>query len=203
MARAEVERDDACYDASMACMDADAARSARAKVESELARVQNVVAVVEEVRQKAEDEASRLVVERVSLLLELGTSKDEVSALQAQALKEKQALEEAYEEGFDVIFNYGYGCCASAHNICGSQPMVPDGMLDTSKPLSLEFFINPRCLSGTIPIEAATVDVCSGEAMIVPEREVFAAVLERDISEEGEHLFATEVRLGNEPDSSN
>ena len=94
-------------------------------------------------RRKAEDKASRLAVERASLLLELGTSKDEVSALQAQALKEKNALYEAYEEGFDVIFNYGYGCCAFAHNICGSQPVVPDEMPDTSKPLSLEFFINP------------------------------------------------------------
>ena len=44
------------------------------------------------------DKASRLAVERVSLLLELRTSKDEVSALRAEALKEKKALEEAYEE---------------------------------------------------------------------------------------------------------
>ena len=57
-------------------------------------------------------------------------------AIWAEALKEKEALREAYEEGFDVIFNYGYGCCAFAHNICGSQPEVPDGMSDTSKPLS-------------------------------------------------------------------
>ena len=82
----------------------------------------------------------------MSLLLELGTSKDEVSALQAQAFKEKKALEEAYKEGFDVIFNHGYGYCAFAHNICGSQPVVPDGMPDTSKPLPPEFFINPRVL---------------------------------------------------------
>ena len=46
------------------------------------------------------------------MLLELRTSKDETSALQAHALKEKKALEEAYEEGFDMIFNYGFGCCA-------------------------------------------------------------------------------------------
>ena len=65
----------------MAHMDADAAESARAKVESELARVQNALAVSEEARRKAEDEASHLGVERVSLLLELGTSKDEVFAL--------------------------------------------------------------------------------------------------------------------------
>ena len=59
-----------------------------------------------------------------------------MSAIHAEALKEKRALDEAYEEGFDVIFNYGYGCYAFAHNICGSQPEVPDGMSDTSKPLS-------------------------------------------------------------------
>ena len=74
----------------MARMDVDAAGSARAKVESGLARVQNALAVIEEARRKAEDEASRLAVERVSLLLELGTSKDEVSAIQAQTLKKKR-----------------------------------------------------------------------------------------------------------------
>ena len=142
-ARAKVERDSARHEASMAHMDVDAGRSARSKVESELARVQNSLAVLEEARWKAEDKASHLAVERVSLLLELKTSKDEVSALQAQALKEKKALEEAYEEGFDVIFNYGYGCCAFAHNIYGSQLVVPNRMLDTSKPSSIEFFINP------------------------------------------------------------
>ena len=38
--------------------------------------------------------------------------------------------------------------------------------------------------------------------MIVLEREVPAVVLETNISKEGEHLSATEVGLGNEPDSS-
>ena len=102
--------------------------------------------------------------------LELETSKDEVSALQAQALKEKKDLDEAYEEGFDVIFNYGYGCCAFAHNIYGSQPVVPDRMPNTSNPLSLKFFITPRCPPGAIPTKAATNDVRPGEAMITPER---------------------------------
>ena len=83
VARAEVERDVALHEASMARMDVDAAESARVKVESELASVQNALAVVEEARPKAEDEANRLAVERVSLLLELGINKDEVSALQA------------------------------------------------------------------------------------------------------------------------
>ena len=50
--------------------------------------------------------------------------------------------------------------------------MVPDGMPSTSKPLSPEFFINPRCPLGAGPVEAATIDVHPGEAMIAPEREV-------------------------------
>ena len=67
----------------MAHMDADAAGSARVKVESELAKVQNALVVAEEARQKAEYEASCPTVERVSLLLELETSKDKMSAPQA------------------------------------------------------------------------------------------------------------------------
>ena len=113
-------------------MDSHAAGSARAKVESELVRVQHALAVSKEAMRKAEDEASHLVVDWVSLLLEIGTSKDEMSAFQTEALKEKNALEEAYEEGFDVLFNNGYGCYAFAHSICGNQLVVPDGMPDTS-----------------------------------------------------------------------
>ena len=101
-----------------------------------------------------------------------------------------------------MIFNYGYGCCDFAHNIYVSHPVVPDGMPDTSKPLSPEFFINPRCPPGVVPTEAATINVRPGEVMIKPEREVPAAVLGTDISEEGEHLSVAEVRLGNEPNFS-
>ena len=54
-------------------------------------------------------------------------------------------MEEEFDASSDVIFNYGYGCCAFTHNICESKPMIPAGMPDTSKPLPLEFFINPRC----------------------------------------------------------
>ena len=71
-----------------------------------------------------------------------------------------------------MIFNYGYGCCAFAHNICGSHPVVPDGMPDTSKTLSPEFFINPRCPLGVVPAKVATIDVRPGESMITPEREL-------------------------------
>ena len=70
-----------------------------------------------------------------------------------------------------------------------------------SKSLSPEFFINPRCLSGAVPAKAATIDVHLGEAMIVSEREIPTIVLDVDISKAGEHLYAAEVGLVNEPDS--
>ena len=46
--------------------------------------------VAEEARRKAKDEASRLADERVSLLLELGTCKNEMSSIRAEALKKKK-----------------------------------------------------------------------------------------------------------------
>ena len=60
-------------------------------------------------------------------------------------------MDEAFDVGFDVIFNYGYGCCAFTHNICGSEPVISEGMSDKSKSLPLEFFINPRCPPSAAP----------------------------------------------------
>ena len=87
MARAEAGRDAARYETSMARMDATATGSARTQVKFELARVQNALVVAKEARWKAKDEAIRLAVEQVSLLLELGTCKDEVSTIREEALK--------------------------------------------------------------------------------------------------------------------
>ena len=125
-----------------------------------------------------------------------------MSVILAKALKEKKALEEAYEEGFDVIFNYGYGCCAFAHNICGSQPEVSDWMSDTSKSLSPEFFINPRFPPGVVLVKAASIDVRHGEATNALEREAPTAILEKDNSEMSKHFSAAKVGQGNEPDFS-
>ena len=98
-----------------------------------------------------EDEASRLATDRVSLLLELGASKDELAGVRVEAAKEKKVAEEAFDAGFDLIFNYGYGCYAFARDICGSEPVIPDRMPDTSKPLPPKFFINPRCPPSAAP----------------------------------------------------
>ena len=199
MARAEAERDATLHDSLMAHMDADAEGKARARVESELARVQNALATTEEARLKADDEVIRLIDERVSLLLELGTCTDEISVIRAEALRENEALREAYEGGLDVIFNYRYGCCAFAHNICGSHPEVLDGMSDTSKSLSLEFFINPRCPPGVFPTKVASTDVHPDEVMNAPKREAPAVVLETENSKARKHLSTAEVGLGKEP----
>ena len=81
-----------------------------------------------------------------------------------------------------MIFNYGYGCCAFTHNICGSEPVIPNRMLDTSNPLPPKFFINPRCPSGV--------------AQGVPMTD-----LDEDVREAGKSLPTSEVGLGIQSDS--
>ena len=81
----------------------------------------------------------------MSLLLELGTVKYEVSFLQSQAGKDKQAMEEEYQKALEVIFANGYECCVFKHNICGDRPEVPEGMPDSADLLPPKFFVNPGC----------------------------------------------------------
>ena len=89
--------------------------------------------------------------------MELEASKEELLAFQEKMTKERKAMEAEFDVSRDVIFDYGYDCCAFMHNICGSKPMILAGILDTSKPLPLEFFINPRCPpSASSDLPAAT-----------------------------------------------
>ena len=67
--------------------------------------------------------------------MELGASKDELSDFQAKVTMEKKAMKEEFDVSGDVIFNYGYGCCTFAHDICGSKPLILVGMPDTTKSL--------------------------------------------------------------------
>ena len=119
--------------------------------------------------------------ERDSLLVE--SAKDELSAFQAEVSKEKKALEAKFDIGFKVIFNYGYGCCAFAHNICRSKPEIPNGMSDTSNPLPLEFFVNPFCHPGAVPVEAVIAH-------------------EAGISEEVERSSIARAKVGDNPQFS-
>ena len=121
-----------------------AVEEGRHKVEKDLSRVQEALAVEEEGKRKEEAEIARLEVERTSLLLEIGATKDKVSSLHSQASKDKEAMEEEYQKALEVIFSYGYGCCVFKHNIYGDHLKVPDGMPDSADPLPLEFFVNPR-----------------------------------------------------------
>ena len=125
---------------------------------------------MEEAKHRAEAETVRLEVERTSLLLELGVVKDKVSFLQSQVGKDKEAMEEDYQKALEVIFAYGYECCMFKHNIYESQPEVLDGMPDSSNPLPLNFFTNPRFSPAPTVTEAATVKVDLIEPTKDPEK---------------------------------
>ena len=201
--RAKAERDVARHEVAMARLEIDAAGSARAQMESELARVQHALATLEGARRKmeseldvaqqalsasgeacwmAKEEASCITNERVSLLVELMASKDDLSAFRAKVAKEKKALKEEYDVGFEAIFNYGYGCCSFAKNIYGSKPKILDGMLSTSKPLTPKFFVNPRCPPVAVPVGAG----------VAPKA---------GVSEGVEHSLTIEAKVGDNPDS--
>ena len=71
---------------------------------------------------KAEEENSRLIYERLSLILGLGTIKDDFAALWEKAVADREAMEAEFHASYDTLFNYGYGCYVFTHNICGIKP---------------------------------------------------------------------------------
>ena len=83
---------------------------------------------------RVEEENGRLMDERLSLLVELGTTKDDFAAFRGRSFAKRSALEEEFDASSDVIFNYGYGCCAFAHNIRRSKPKIAPGMPDAPTP---------------------------------------------------------------------
>ena len=98
--------------------------------------------------------------------MELGAIKNNFAAFREKSSAERSALEAEFDASSDVIFNYGYGCCAYAHDICGCKPRIPPRMPDTSTLLTLEFFVNPRCspsssftVSSTELVETAEEDL--------------------------------------------
>ena len=98
---------------------------------------------------KAEEENSRLTNERFSLILELGTIKDDSPPSGKKTVADREVMEAEFDASGDTLFNYGYGCCVFTHNIRGNNPQIPDGMPDPSVPLTLEFFANPGCPPST------------------------------------------------------
>ena len=104
-----------------------------------------MLAVAGEAYRKVEEENSHLADERLALVIELGTIKDDFAAFREKVVADKETMEAEFHASGDTLFNYGYGCCVFTHIICGSKPQIPDGMLDPSIPLTPEFFANPRC----------------------------------------------------------
>ena len=139
------------HEAAMAKLQIEGAVNTQAQVESELARVQRALAVVENARlkaesehgvaqealavageacRKAEEENSCLADERLALVMELGTIKDDFSAFREKVVADREKMEAEFDASGDTLFNYGYGCCVFMHNICGSKPQIPDEMPD-------------------------------------------------------------------------
>ena len=100
----------------------------RLKAESELDSARQALAAAKEACWRAEEENSRLTDERLSLLMELGAIKEDFAAFREKSSAEKSALEVKFDVSSDVIFDYGYGCCAFTHYIRGSKPMISAGM---------------------------------------------------------------------------
>ena len=118
---------------------------ARLKAEFEREAAQKALFLAGEAYMKAEEENNRLTDERLSLILELGTIKDDFATIREKAVVDREAMEAEFDASDDMLFNYVYGCCVFTHNICGSKPQISDGMSDPSVPLTPEFFSNPRC----------------------------------------------------------
>ena len=154
------------------------AESAHLKVESEHKTAQKALSLAREACTKAEEENSRLMDERLSLILELGTIKDDFSSLGEKAVADKEAMEAEFDASDDTLFNYGYGCCVFTHNICGSKPQIPDGIPDPSVPLTQESFANlccpPSTSSATPAPDPAVVSMeeCSGNSLTAAGEEV-------------------------------
>ena len=143
-----------------------------------LARVQNALAFTEEARRRAEfdhgaaqealvatgeackkakEENSHLVEEKLALVIELGAIKEDFVSFREKASVDREMMEAAFDSRCDTLFNYGYGCCAFAHDILGSKPEIPDGMLNPSVSLTTDFFANPRCPPGS-SVVASSLD---------------------------------------------
>ena len=79
------------------------------------------MAAAGEACKKAEEENNRLANERLALVMELGTIKDDFAAFREKAVADRETMEADFDASGDTLFNYGYGCCVFTYNICGSK----------------------------------------------------------------------------------
>ena len=121
------------------------------------------MATAGEACKKAEEENGHLADEKLALVIELGASKDDFSAFREKAAADREAIEAEFDSSGDTLFNYGYGCCYFTHNICGSNPQIPDGMPNPSVPLTVEFLANPRCPPSASAVASALAPIAVSE----------------------------------------
>ena len=81
-------------------------------------------------------------------------------------------MEEDYQKALELIFTYGYGCCAFKHSIYGDRLEIPNDMLDSTDLFPLEFFVNPRCPLAPTTVEVKAIEICQGEAAKDPKEGV-------------------------------
>ena len=76
-------------------------------MESDCRVAQEALAAAGEACTKAEEENSRLTDERLSLVLELGTIKDEFAAFRKKVVANKEVMKAEFNASGDALFNYG------------------------------------------------------------------------------------------------
>ena len=171
------------------------AEEARWKAKFDHGAAQEALAATGEACKKVEEENSHLAEEKLALVIELGAVKDDFADFREKAAADREIMKHEFDSSGDTLFNYGYGCCTFAHNICGSKPEIPDGMPNPSVPLTAEFFSNPRCPSGASAAASSLDPVVLAEktvrrkARLLPERRLFFHRIER------RHFFLRIPRL--------
>ena len=124
------------------------AEEAHRRAEFEHGAAQEALATAGEACKKAEEENGHLADEKLALVIKLGALNDDFAAFREKASADRESMEAEFDSSGDTLFNYGYGYCAFTYNICGSKPLIPDGMSSPSVPLTTAFFANPRCPLG-------------------------------------------------------
>ena len=107
---AEAERDAARHELACVRQVSAATEDARLKADSKRDAAQQALVAAEEACRKAEEENGRLTDERLSLLMELGATKDDFAAFREKTFAEKTTMEAEFDASSDVIFNCDYGC---------------------------------------------------------------------------------------------
>ena len=77
----------------------------RLKAESKLGFVEQALVASKEACRRVEEENDRLTDERLSLLMELGATKDDFMAFREKSFAERSALEAKFDASSDMIFN--------------------------------------------------------------------------------------------------